>query len=288
MKNPTIIVIGAGFAGSVIAERLANKYNLNVQIYEQRSVLGGNMFDYYDSNGFLIQKYGPHILFTNKTDVIDYLSSFDKLVPHDCVMMSYLDGQYIQLPFNFKSVCQLIGYQKASAFITHMRELYQGEQRVSVYELMNSKNEEISSFAKLLYSKAFEPYIAKMWGLLPNQIDKSVINRVKFCPGYSTRYLDRDFQFLPSKGFTVLMSKMTKSPKIKITYSTDGCSKIKFDGNYIVASETHQRIPVIYSGSIDRLFNYCYGHLPYRSLITKVNYFIDIPRYSVLYYKNHP
>lgn len=257
------IVIGSGFAGCVIARELAEN-GFSVELYEKRKEIAGNMADYYDENGILVQKYGPHIIFTNNIEVIDYLSKFDTLVEHDCVMKSFIDGQYIQLPFNYKSIKELIGYKNGKEVIDLLREKYKNLERVSIYELLNSSNEKIRNFALLLFEKAFKPYIKKQWNLEDSQIDKSVINRVKFCLSYDFRYLEPDLQFLPKHGFSVLMKNMLIHPNIKVFLNENANNHITFDKDKILFDGKDDL--VIYTGLIDELFNNKYGVLPYRSL----------------------
>ena len=116
------VVVGTGFAGATVAERLANKFNKKVLVVEKRDHVGGNMYDEVDEHGFLIQKYGPHLFFTNSDLVLDYVGQFDELVQHDCIMLSEIDNEYIQLPFNFKSIEQLLGYKEARIIIDNIRK----------------------------------------------------------------------------------------------------------------------------------------------------------------------
>lgn len=269
-----VIVVGAGFAGAVISERLSNKYGKKVLVLEKRKHVGGNAYDELDENGFLIQKYGPHLFFTDSAEVLDYVSNFCKLVQHDCLMLSYLDGKYIQLPFNFKSVEQMAGYQKARKIIDGIKSNYTCSARISVFDLMNDSNKDVAEFGSLLYSKAFETYICKQWGLKPEEISKDVINRCKFSPNYSNRYLDRDFQFLPDKGFTSLIENMLTNSNIDVYLNCDASKVLRINNNVIFANNFSLKgKPVVYTGPIDELFDYKFGKLPYRSLRFITEYF---------------
>ena len=267
------IIVGAGFAGAVVAERLANKYHKCVLVLEKRKHVGGNMYDEVDQNGFLIQRYGPHLFFTNDTGVLDYVSQFTKLIPHDCVMFSFLDRKYVQLPFNFKSVQQMLGYKKAEPVIKAIKENYPCTDRISIFDLMNDSHQEIRDYANLLYKKAFETYICKQWGLRPEQISKDVINRCKFSPNYTNRYLDKDYQYLPDKGFTVLIQKMLTNRLIKVQTNCDATKRIKIQDGSLVFDGQKLDIPVIYTGPIDELFSFSFGALPYRSLHFVTHYY---------------
>ena len=272
-SNYDAVIVGAGFAGTVIAERLSNKYGFKVLVLEKRSHVGGNAYDEYDENGFLIQKYGPHIFFTDLVEVLDYVSNFCNLVQHDVVMLSYFDGKYVQLPFNFKSVEQMMGYRKARKVIDGIKNAYPCSKRISIFDLMNDPNDDVSEFGNLLYKKAFETYICKQWGLKPEQISKDVINRCKFSPNYTNRYLDRDFHFLPDKGFTVLMENMLTNDHIDVCLNYDANEHIKIHDNKIFIDGKEFSNTLVYTGPIDELFSYKYGKLPYRSMYFVTEYF---------------
>ncbi len=265
-----VIVVGGGFAGCVIARELAEN-NFDVTIIEERNVISGNMYDSYDENGILVQQYGPHIIFTDSIEVINYLKQFDELVEHDCIMKSNIDDKYIFLPFNYTSIKQLFGFEKGKKIIDALREKYVGIDRISVYTLMMDDDPIISSFAKELFAKAYAPYIKKQWNLEDYQIDKSVIDRVKFCLGYDYRYLNKDLQFLPKNGFYKMMQNMVSHPNIKIKFNTNALEHITIKNGCLLFDG--KKIKIVYTGSIDELFGCKYGELPYRSLVFKTEYF---------------
>jgi UDP-galactopyranose mutase len=267
------IVIGAGFAGVVISEQLSSKYQKRVLLVEERQHIGGNMYDEIDSNGFLIQKYGPHIIYTNSSRVISYLSSFSELIPHDCVMVSNIDGKFIQLPFSFKSIQQFYDVEKASEIISAIRSEYDCSSRISVFNLINNSNKIISKFGKDLYSKAFENYICKQWGIGSGKISKDVINRCSFSPSYTNRYLDRDFQYLPAKGFSKMMNQMIHNDNVTIKTNFDALKHLQIIENQTYWDGKEISCPIIYTGSIDELFDFKYGVLPYRSLKFVTRYY---------------
>lgn len=267
------IVVGAGFAGAVIAQQLATKFNKKVLVLEQRAQVGGNAYDEYDKYGFLIQKYGPHIIYTNSDFVIDYLTQFDEFIQHDCVMQSFLDNSYVQLPFNFKSIQQMIGYKKARLVIDGIKKNYDCSRRISIFDLMNDSDENVKEYGNLLYKKAFETYICKQWGLNPDQISKDVINRCSFSPNYVDRYLDRDFQYLPKHGFTYLISKMLEHENIELKLNFNALDHIKIIDNVLYYDGEVLNVPLVYTGGVDALFGFKYGKLPYRSLRFEETYY---------------
>lgn len=273
MKNNfNVVVVGTGFAGSILARKIAEDFNIKVNVIEKRNNIGGNMYDYTDENGILIQKYGPHFLNTNKYWIIKYLSQFSPLVPYDCSLLTYIDNKYMQLPFNFRTLQQLVGYEKSESLLEKMRKNFLGRDRVPMFELLNSDDSDIRDFANLLFEKAFKTYTSKMWGLPIESIDKSVINRVQFCIGFDGRYLNKDFQFLPEYGFTELIGNILKNKNIDVKLNEDALEHINFKGDEIFYDANKVDL-LIFTGGIDELFHNQYGRLPYRTLKFKYEYF---------------
>ena len=227
MKN--IIVVGAGFSGSIIARRIAEDMNQKVRIIEKRNHIGGNAYDEYDENGILIQKYGPHYLNTNNYNVIKYLKQFADLYPHDAKLLSYIDGEYIQLPFNFKTMQQLVGYENSEILLKKMREYFRGRDRVPIFEILQCEDKDISNYGNLLFEKAFKTYTAKQWGVNPNEIDRSVIDRVPMAMNFDERYLNKDFQYLVKKGFTSIFDNMLDHENIEVIKNTNAMNFIKLE-----------------------------------------------------------
>ncbi len=267
-----IVIVGAGFSGSIMARKIVDELGYEVELIEKRNQVAGNMYDYYDENGILIQKYGPHFLNTNKYWIIKYLSNFSEMIPHNCSLLSYLDGKYVQLPYNFTTMQQLIGPEKSEILMNLMRKEFVGRDRVTMYELLESKEKDIVDFANMLYEKAFKTYSSKQWGIPIDQIDKSVINRVQFCIGFDNRYLNKDFQYLPKDGFTDLFKRMLNHNKIHLHLNEDANEFISFCNSEVYYKDEKVDL-LIYTGGIDSLFKYKYGDLPYRTLLFKYDYY---------------
>ena len=188
-----IIVVGTGFSGSILARKIAEELNREVTVVEKRSHIGGNMYDEYDENGILIQKYGPHFLNTNKYFIIEFLEQYAELFPHDTKLLSFIDGNYVRLPFNFRTLQQLVGAKKSEALLAKMREKFAGRDRVPIFELVESDDDEVREYGNLLFEKAYRTYTAKQWGLDPEDIDRSVLDRVPMAMSFDERYLNKDF-----------------------------------------------------------------------------------------------
>ena len=276
MYKNEVLIIGSGFSGAVLARELSDNADLPITVIEKRNSVGGNMYDEYDCNGFLIQKYGPHIIYTDNFSVIRYLSRFDEMLPHDCKMLSYIDNKFVQLPYGFKTVQQLYSLEDAAAIISALKDNYPNRKSVTIYELMHSKVEVINRFGRDLYEKGFRPYIAKQWDKTIDEIDESVVNRVQFQLSYVERYLQRDYQFLPKHGFTYLIKRMLASDRVSVRLNTDALQHITFENNKLHYCGDEYRY-VFFTGALDELFGCRFGRLPYRSIAFKYEY-LDICR----------
>lgn len=266
-----IIVVGSGFSGSILARKIAEELGQKVLVVEKRSHIGGNMYDEVDEHGILIQRYGPHFLNTNKYFIIRYLSQYAELFPFAAELLSFIDGRYVRLPFNFETVQQLVGPEKAEGLLAKLREAFRGRDRVPILELVDHIDPDVSAYGNLLFEKAYRTYTSKMWGLQPEEIDKYVLDRVPMAMNYDRRYLNKDFQYLPVKGFTRLFEKLLDHSNITVSLNTDAMEhlelsedKVRYDGEPVKC--------LVYTGAIDELFGRKYGALPYRSLDIRYSY----------------
>ena len=266
-----VIVAGAGFSGSILARKIAEELDFEVTVVERRDHIGGNAYDEYDEHGILIQKYGPHFLNTNKYFIIKYLQQYAELFPHNTKLLSCLDGRYIRLPFNFQSVQELLGAERAETVINSLRRNFPGSDRVPILQLVDCPDREVSDFGTLLFEKAFRTYTSKMWGTDINKIDKYVLERVPFAMNYDERYLNKDFQYLPQNGFREIFRNMLDHPNITVQLDTDALSHIRLDGESIFYDGEKVEL-LVFTGPIDELFDFKFGVLPYRSLEIRYEY----------------
>ena len=268
-----IIVVGCGFSGSILARKIAEELGKKVLVVEKRSHIAGNMYDEYDKHGILVQKYGPHFLNTNKFYIIDFLLKYAELFPHYTKLLSFLDGKYVRLPFNFQTVQQLVGAKKSEVLLKKLRKAFSGRDRVPVLELVNHTDSDISDYGNVLFDKAYKTYTAKQWGVGVDKIDKYVLERVPMAMSYDERYLNKDFQYLPKYGFTKLFENMLNHPNIELQLNTDAMEHITFDNrDRKVLFDGRPICCLIFTGAIDELFNHKFGDLPYRSLDIKYEY----------------
>ena len=150
-----IIIVGSGFSGSILARKIAEELDRKAVVVEKRARIGGNMYDEVDGHGILIQKYGPHFLNTNKYFIIKFLKQYAELFPFNVELMSFIDGNYVRLPFNFETVQQLIGPEKAESVLMKLRAAFTGRDRVPVLEVVEHPDPEVSAYGELLFEKAY-------------------------------------------------------------------------------------------------------------------------------------
>jgi UDP-galactopyranose mutase len=231
------------------------------------------MYDEFDEHGILIQKYGPHFLNTGKYFIIEFLQQYTELFQHCIKLLSFIDGKYVRLPFNFETVQQLVGPRNAELLLAKFRREYHGRDRVPVLELVNNTDSDIASYGKMLFEKAYKTYTAKQWGVPVDKIDQYVLDRVPMAMNYDERYLNKDFQYLPVNGFTKLFENMLNHPNIAVSLQTDAIPHIAFDQERKTATYDGEALDcLVFTGPIDELFGFKYGSLPYRSLDIRYAY----------------
>jgi UDP-galactopyranose mutase len=246
------LIVGAGFAGSVLAERMASQRGETVLIIDRRSHIGGNAYDCYDNAGILIHRYGPHIFHTNARSIVDYLSQFTAWRPYEHRVLSAVDGKLLPIPINLDTVNRLYGLNLSSEQL----EDFFASRREIVEEVLTSEDVVVSTIGRELYEKFFRGYTRKQWGVDPSQLSKSVTARVPTRTNRDDRYFGDSFQCMPAHGYTRMFERMLAHPKIKIMLQTDYRD--------IRASIPFRRL--IFTGPVDEFFDWKLGRLPYRSL----------------------
>lgn len=246
------LIVGAGFAGSVLAERLATQENKKVLIIDKRDHIGGNAFDFYNEDGILIHKYGPHIFHTNSKEVFEYLNQFTQWRPYEHRVLGSVDGQLVPIPINLTTINQLYGLNLNSEQV----EDYFASKAEKITRVQTSEDVVVGKVGRELYEKFFRGYTRKQWDLDPSELDASVTARVPTRTNKDDRYFTDTYQAMPLHGYTAMFQKMLSHPNIKIMLNTDYKEIIDF-----IPYKT-----LIYTGPIDSYFDYCYGKLPYRSL----------------------
>lgn len=246
------LIVGAGFAGATMAERLAAHGDKRVLICDKRPHIGGNAFDCYDEHGILIHKYGPHIFHTNSAEVFNYLSRFTQWRPYQHRVRASVDGQMVPIPINLDTINQLYG----TAFTSLELEDFFASVAEPRQPLKTSEDVIVNRVGRELYEKFFRNYTRKQWGLDPSELDASVTARVPVRTNRDDRYFTDTYQSMPLHGYTRMFEKMLAHPNIHVLTNSDYRD--------IKALVPHQHL--IYTGPVDEYFDYRFGKLPYRSL----------------------
>jgi UDP-galactopyranose mutase len=247
------LIVGAGFSGLVLAERLSNDLGASCLIVERRAHLGGNAYDEYDEHGVLVHKYGPHYFRTDKAPVLDYLSRFTTWRPANYQILSYTKSRYWRFPVNLNTYEQLIGRPSSEAEF----QAYLEKVRVPIAHPTNSEDVIVSQIGWELYELFFKGYTQKQWNRSPAELDASVCGRIPIRTNRDDRYLREKFQLLPAEGYTRLFERMLAAcPRTQVLYQAD-YREIRKDIVYR---------KLIYTGAIDEFYDYRAGVLPYRSL----------------------
>ncbi len=246
------LIVGAGFAGSVLAERLASVGNKKILIIDKRNHIGGNAYDYYNEDGILVHKYGPHIFHTNSADVFNYLSKFTSWRNYQHKVLAQVDGQLLPIPINLNTINKYYGLNLNGFEV----EEFLASRAEKVYPVKTSEDVVVSKVGRELYEKFFKSYTRKQWDLDPSELDASVTARVPTRTNKDDRYFTDSFQAMPMHGYTKMFEKMLSHPNIKIMLNTDY--------EEVMDDVTFRKL--IFTGPVDEFFNYKYGKLPYRSL----------------------
>lgn len=246
------LVVGAGFAGSVLAERLAAGSGKKVLICDKRPHIGGNAYDHYNDAGILVHKYGPHIFHTNSREVFEYLSRFTEWRPYQHRVRASVDGQIVPIPINLDTINTLYGLSLTSFEVAEFfKKVAEPVERVRT-----SEDVVVSTVGRELYEKFFRNYTRKQWGLDPSELDASVTSRVPTRTNRDARYFTDTYQSMPLHGYTRMFENMLDHPNIKIMLNCD----------YREIEKEFSFREMIYTGPVDSYFDYHYGRLPYRSL----------------------
>lgn len=246
------LIVGAGFAGSVLAERLASQLDQSVLICDKRPHVGGNAYDRYDAAGVLIHQYGPHIFHTASARIFEYLSRFTAFRPYEHRVLASVDGQLVPFPINLTTLERL--YRRS--FTPEQAEAFFRAQAEPVAHATTSEEVVVSKIGRELYEKLFRNYTRKQWGRDPSALDASVAARVPARTNRDDRYFTDEFQAMPADGYTSLFENLLSHDNIRVVLGADYRDLTK-----------HARYRnLIYTGPLDAFFDYRYGPLPYRSL----------------------
>lgn len=267
------LIIGAGFSGSVCAEKLASA-GKKVVVVDCRSHVGGNAYDEYDENGVLIHVYGPHIFHTNNKTVYEYLSQFTKWRLYEHRVRIVVDGKLYPFPINRTTINLLYGLSLddngVAEFLERVREPRE--------QLLTSEDVVLNSVGSDLCEKFFRCYTRKQWGLDLSELSADVAARIPIRTNDDDRYFSDMFNFMPADGFTKMFEHMLSHPNIDLRLSTD----------YFNICHTIKAHHTIYTGPIDAFFNYNFGKLPYRSLVFEYEHIPETNQLQEVAVYNYP
>lgn len=245
------LVVGAGFAGSVCAERLASA-GYSVRVVDRRSHIGGNAYDKVDEHGILIHPYGPHIFHTNSPRILEYLSRFTEWRRYEHRVVADIGGVTYPFPINRTTINRFynlnLSEQEVPAFLDTVRE--------PKASLRTSEDVVLDSVGSTLCNAFFRGYTQKQWDKDLSELSASVASRIPVRNNDDDRYFNDAFQFMPARGYHALFLRMLDHPKIEISLNTDffsECGSVK-------------RRHTVFTGPIDAYYGYRYGRLPYRSI----------------------
>lgn len=260
-----VLIIGAGLSGAVIARSLAEK-GMRVSILEKRNHIAGNMYDYYDDHGFLVQKYGPHTFHTKEKALFDYMCQFEEWQEYKLTCGAVWDGKYTPTPFNFTTIDTFYPNEKAAELKLHLQQALPGRETATVVEVLGNEDPLVREYAEFLFRNDYAPYTAKQWGISPRDIDPSVLKRVPLRFSYAEGYFDDPYQVMPVHSFTHFFENLLQHSNIEVQLEVDALKHLKVENNQLYWDEVPFTGTVIYTGPIDELFQFKYGRLPYRSL----------------------
>lgn len=267
------LIVGAGYAGCVLAERLARGSGKKVLLIDRRPHIGGNAYDHFDDSGILVHKYGPHIFHTNSKEVFDYLSRFTEWRHYQHKVLASVDGQLVPIPINLDTINKLYGLNLTSFEM----EEFLSSRAEQIEQARTSEDVVVSKVGRELYEKFFRGYTRKQWGLDPSELDAQVTARVPTRTNRDDRYFTDAYQSMPKHGFTRMFMKMVDHGNIKVMLNAD----------YRDVKDCIPYKDIIYTGPIDEFFDFQYGKLPYRCLEFK-HETLNLPQHQPVAVVNYP
>ena len=250
-KRYDVMIVGAVFAGSVLAERFAS-IGRTVLLLDRRPHIAGNAYDHHDAAGILIHRYGPHIFHTNATKIVDYLSRFTDWRPYEHRVLAQVNNSLLPIPINRVTINRFFGLSLAE----HEVPGFLAGKAEPVTTIRTSADVVLSTVGRELYEAFFRGYTRKQWGVDPSELDKSVTARIPTRTNDDDRYFGDKFQMMPRDGFTHMFENMLDHPTITLMLGVP----------YQEVRDDIDAEHLVYTGPVDEYFDFRYGPLPYRSL----------------------
>ena len=247
------LIVGSGLSGAVLARRLAD-IGEKVLVIDRLDHIAGSAFDYKDENGITVHKYGSHIFHTSNPEVWSFVCRFGEFNTYMHKVLALIDGTAAYIPFNLRTIRDLFPETLAVRLESKLLSRFKYNTRISIGDFQDVDDPDLQFLARYIYEKVFVEYTKKQWG--SDSVDASVTARVPVIVGTDSRYFRDVYQGIPIQGYTNLIEKMLDAKNIEVKLSEDFCN----------AAECDKYKRVYYTGSIDELFEYRFGILPYRSL----------------------
>lgn len=262
------IIVGAGITGITAAEQLANVYDKKVLLIDKNDHIGGNCYDYYDESGILVHKYGPHIFHTNNEEVYSYLSLFTTWNVYNHKLVCNINNTVIPVPFNLISIDKTMQDDNQKITTALLTE-YIVNDILPLDKLKESKNPDIQKLVSYVNENIYTPYVKKIYGVDPEKICKVDGVNINITISYDCRYYQDKYQAVPSNGYTSMFENMLSNHNINILLEHDYNDIISIDleNKKVYFNDEEYTGQLIFTGMIDEFFNYCYGKLPYRSIV---------------------
>lgn len=298
MKQEDVIIVGAGFAGAVAARQFADM-GKNVLVIERRNHIGGNAYDFYNQDSILVHRYGPHIFHTDNDKVFNYLSRFTRWRGYKHKVGANISGNIMPVPFNFKALEKAFAFQ-AEQLKEKLLFEFDNRKKITIHELRQSNDSDLKKIGDYIYNNYFDYYSRKQWGEHFKELDPATFERVPVVLSYDDHYFQDKWQGVPEEGYTKMFENILTHSNIDIKLGTDSKDLITLKNGNIFYKGKLFSGKVIYTGSIDELFDYKFGDLPYRTLDFKfethqdkyyqeyavVNYTVDQPYTRITEYKH--
>jgi UDP-galactopyranose mutase len=251
-----IIVVGAGFFGATIAERVANDARIPVLVMDKRPHVGGNSWSQVDpGTGIEYHVYGSHLFHTGSEEIWRYITRFSEFTDYRHRVFTVHRGQVYSMPINLGTISSFFRRHLAP---TEAQELIRAEiDREGITSPMNLEEKAISLIGRSLYEAFIKGYTAKQWQTDPRQLPSSIITRLPVRLTFDDRYFSDPYEGLPRSGYARVFHNMLSSPNVQIRLNTDF---------HEIADQVSQQQLVIYTGAIDRFFEYQCGRLGWRTL----------------------